>query len=218
MPKRASEPEHSGTTPEGKQFRLAREWGATPKRKWRVCHLIIEDEDGETGAALIADGTGVIFNLLVEREDQQELEPGDVELVLAVMRKVAGWTSYALDHAGRVTRPRLTSKQKAAVMRRDGDCCVVCGKSSPGVRLDVHHYVEGLHEEANLVTLCANCHRLVEGLAAKRLSVTRGDFDDLGVYSRLRRIAKKTVPRSQSQRTRAARRLLSDDERQVRRL
>jgi hypothetical protein len=62
------------------------------------------------------------------------------------------------------SRPELDGAQwkrtRAAVRRRDGNCCVVCGSST---RLEVHHVVParlgGGDEMDNLVTVCVLHHR-----------------------------------------------------------
>jgi len=184
-------------------------------RKWAISYLAFDEKGGEGGVLLNEDGTGVYCSLLIEREDRQALTSDECDFVLRTINRVAGWTTYALHNGGRVTRPKLSGKTKTEVMARDGNRCAACGGTPPVARLDVHHYVEGLHVPDNLVTLCVNCHRLAEGIAAKRLKAKREDFADPNQYRRLVRIAGKTTPRPQAERARAARHLLSDKEREV---
>jgi len=51
------------------------------------------------------------------------------------------------------------------VLRRDGWRCQVCGTTE---RLEVHHLQfrsrSGDNDEANLITLCRDCHRQAHGL------------------------------------------------------
>jgi HNH endonuclease len=60
------------------------------------------------------------------------------------------------------------------VFRRDRNQCQVCGRSARAVRA-IHHVIPvwpgGTDSMANLVTLCANCHRSVHWLSAGDRSV-----------------------------------------------
>lgn len=57
----------------------------------------------------------------------------------------------------------IPKKVKDAVWERDGQRCIVCGDSngSPCAHI-VSRAKSGLGIETNIVTLCANCHRLYD--------------------------------------------------------
>lgn len=61
--------------------------------------------------------------------------------------------------------PEFTKKFKALIRERDGNRCQGCGKPrSNGNRgLHVHHidWTKTNNDPANLITLCAQCHRIV---------------------------------------------------------
>jgi 5-methylcytosine-specific restriction endonuclease McrA len=61
-----------------------------------------------------------------------------------------------------IDRPSPTLRRR--IKKRDGNRCVRCGSTE---NLRVHHLRQvadgGGHEEANLVTLCADCHGAVHG-------------------------------------------------------
>jgi len=67
-------------------------------------------------------------------------------------------------------RPRLRldldvyDQQRQQVLRRDGWCCQACGSPT---NLQVHHMhlrsQAGDDAEANLITLCADCHKHIHG-------------------------------------------------------
>jgi 5-methylcytosine-specific restriction endonuclease McrA len=78
------------------------------------------------------------------------------------------------------SRPSLDKaawqRTRAAVRRRDGNACTVCGATE---RLSVHHIVParqgGSDEQENLVTLCRRCHGRAEAQTRRR---KRGGEDD----------------------------------------
>jgi 5-methylcytosine-specific restriction endonuclease McrA len=66
---------------------------------------------------------------------------------------------------------RIEPQLGALVFQRDGFRCVACGFSIRST-LAVHHIIPkslgGRDHEANLKTLCANCHRIVHWLSVGR--------------------------------------------------
>ena len=68
------------------------------------------------------------------------------------------------------TRPNLKPSVRWRVLERDGHRCLSCGRTGPGVVLDVDHFLplghpladglseEELWEDSNLVTLCEPCN------------------------------------------------------------
>jgi 5-methylcytosine-specific restriction endonuclease McrA len=83
------------------------------------------------------------------------------------------------------SRPELSSAQwkrvRAAVRRRDGNACVVCGATE---NLSVHHVVParlgGRDELSNLVTVCVLHHRQADAQLRRReaASLAPEDFQD----------------------------------------
>jgi hypothetical protein len=84
------------------------------------------------------------------------------------------------------SRPELSGAQwkrtRAAVRRRDGNACVVCGRTD---RLSVHHVTParlgGDDSMANLVTLCVAHHRQADAQVRRaelRSSVRAEDYVD----------------------------------------
>ena len=77
----------------------------------------------------------------------------------------------AMTIASQQRRTRSTARwqqARAAARRRDGNRCRRCGSTE---KLEVHHIVSLAHggakyDLANLMTLCARCHRQVEGAGA----------------------------------------------------
>ena len=59
-------------------------------------------------------------------------------------------------------RSRLRPKTKFDVLKRDGFCCVYCGKKAPDVQLHVDHIVPvssgGENDLDNLAAACAECN------------------------------------------------------------
>jgi hypothetical protein len=175
-------------------------------RKWRVFPGNLSVEGDPTPMLFNSAKTERYVLVIIKRADGRRFTKQDVDFVDEISWRVSGWTHYALEHGGRVTAQALTKKLKEAVVKRDGHKCLVCGCSQL-TSLAVHHYVPDLHVLDNLVTLCANCHRLVEALAAKRTRLTRAEFSGQGDYDLLMRIARKTRPLPQAERARAGRRL-----------
>lgn len=78
---------------------------------------------------------------------------------------------------------------KAAVIRRDGSCCIFCGKYQ--MHPDMAHYIGrahgGLGIEENLVTACRKCHEEMDNgkhrqiyreIARERLTSVYADWDE----------------------------------------
>jgi hypothetical protein len=69
-------------------------------------------------------------------------------------------------------RPPIPATMRRAVMLEAGHRCAVCGETSA---LDVHHIIPWeqvqKHEQANLICLCAVCHRRAGDNEMDRISL-----------------------------------------------
>jgi 5-methylcytosine-specific restriction endonuclease McrA len=67
-------------------------------------------------------------------------------------------------HSRNRVAPRQYAKLRKEILERDGWRCQTCGRST---NLDVHHVKRrsalGDDTEANLITLCRECHRVLHG-------------------------------------------------------
>lgn len=61
------------------------------------------------------------------------------------------------------SRDGLSSSLRFRILKRDGYQCCLCGRSAPGVVLEVDHRIPvskgGTNDESNLMTLCFDCNR-----------------------------------------------------------
>ncbi len=73
------------------------------------------------------------------------------------------------------------SSSRDAVLDRDNNQCVACGRGGENV-LNLHHVVFRSHgggdEASNLVTVCVRCHRLIHlgVLSVEMVEVWPGEF------------------------------------------
>ena len=69
-----------------------------------------------------------------------------------------------VEHGGRPTKGGVSAGLRFRILRRDGFCCVYCGRTpqNDGVQLHVDHVkprvAGGSNEESNLVTACRDCN------------------------------------------------------------
>lgn len=79
---------------------------------------------------------------------------------------------------------------RAEIVRRDKGCCVLCFKKGciTYKGLQVHHIVKRTmdkslaFEPSNLVTVCRDCHEIVEKMSVAEQRSLFGDFEELADF------------------------------------
>jgi hypothetical protein len=131
-------------------------------------------KDRESIMPFIAEMSEIIFEEKVKQDEEPEDEFTDAvsEMIMSLVEMIILPHLEVMDmirqRGGNITFSNLwnkpfTEKLKDQVRERDNNRCVVCEGET---ELHVHHKIPrekgGLHHPANLVTLCASCHGVIE--------------------------------------------------------